>query len=48
MNAGTRLALFGACLLVAFGAAFGLASVIVPDGLAEDWVEQSDHHGGEQ
>ncbi len=30
MNAGTRLALYGAGLVVAFGGAFGLAGVIVP------------------
>lgn len=42
MNAVWRLALYGAGLVVAFGAAFGLANVIVPDAFVSNWMEQSD------
>lgn len=50
MNAGAKLALYGAGLVVAFGAAFGLAGVIVPESFVADWIgsadgasEQTDH-----
>lgn len=48
MNAGARLGLFGAGLVVAFGAAFGLAGVIVPANAVSDWTkgaEVNDHDG---
>lgn len=48
MNAGARLGLFGAGLVVAFGAAFGLAGVIVPASVVNDWTkgaEVNDHDG---
>ena len=48
MNAGARLGLFGAGLVVAFGAAFGLAGVIVPASAVSDWTkgaEVDDHNG---
>lgn len=48
MNAGARLGLFGAGLVVAFGAAFGLAGVIVPASAVSDWTkgaEVDDHSG---
>lgn len=40
MNAATRLALFGAGLLLAFGAAHGLAGLIVPQSFVTAWMEQ--------
>ncbi len=52
MNAGGRLALYGAGLVVAFGGAFGLASVIIPDSFVAAWAEGTDvgthgeAHGG--
>ncbi|RGE21482.1 YdhK family protein [Leucobacter sp. wl10] len=49
MNAAGRLALYGAGLAVAFGGAFGLAGVLVPDSLVEAWSGQSgmsDHGEG--
>jgi len=39
MNAAGRLALYGAALVVTFGAAYGLASVIVPESFVESWSE---------
>ena len=39
MHAGTRLALYGAGLVVAFGGAFGLAGVVVPDSAPASWEE---------
>lgn len=42
MNAGVRLALYGVGLVAAFGAAFGIASVVVPESLVTDWVAGSD------
>lgn len=42
MNAAGRLALFGGGLVVAFGAAYGLAGVIVPDSFVQSWTERSD------
>lgn len=42
MKAGWRLVLYGIGLVVAFGAAFGLANVLVPDDFVDHWVEQSD------
>ncbi|MDN3445684.1 heavy-metal-associated domain-containing protein [Microbacterium sp. APC 3901] len=48
MNAGARLGLFGTGLVVAFGAAFGLAGVIVPAGAVSDWTkgaEVNEHAG---
>ena len=52
MNAGTRLALFGAGLVVAFGSAFAAAGAVVPDSTVAAWAEGSDMgshgagHGG--
>lgn len=42
MKAGARLALYGAGLAVAFGGAFGLAGVVVPDSLVAAWAEESE------
>ena len=45
MSTAARLTLYGAGLVVAFGAAFGLASVIVPESFVADWIasgEQSE------
>ncbi len=49
MKAGTRLALYGAGLAVAFGAAFGISGVVVPDSVVTAWTDRStsDSHGGE-
>lgn len=41
MNAAGRLALYGAGLVVAFGGAFGLAGVVVPDRVVESWTQKS-------
>ncbi|WP_134321677.1 hypothetical protein [Cumulibacter soli] len=48
MNTAGRLTLFGAGLAVAFGAAFGIASVAVPDSVVTAWAEdgEADAHGG--
>ncbi|WP_202803291.1 heavy-metal-associated domain-containing protein [Tsukamurella sp. 1534] len=52
MNAGGRLALYGAGVVVAFGAAFGLAGAVVPDSVVAGWTERSGEmeshgaHGG--
>jgi hypothetical protein len=48
MNAGARLGLYGAGLLVAFGAAYGLAGVIVPAGAVSEWTKGAEvnDHGG--
>ena len=48
MNAGARLAVYGIGLLVAFGAAFGLAKVIVPPSAVSEWTkgaEMNEHEG---
>lgn len=37
MNVAGRLSLYGAGVLVAFGAAFGIASVVVPDNAVANW-----------
>lgn len=39
MNAGGRLALYGAGLVVAFGGAFGLADSVIPDSSVAAWAE---------
>ncbi|MEJ6489031.1 hypothetical protein PQI23_04765 [Leucobacter sp. USCH14] len=41
------MALYGAALAVAFGGAYGLAGIIVPDSAVESWREHSqmDQHG---
>lgn len=41
MNAAGRLGLYGAGLVVAFGAAYGLAGVIVPESFVQSWNERS-------
>lgn len=43
MRAPARLALSAAGLLVAFGGAYGLAGVIVPDSAVEPWQAESRH-----
>lgn len=51
MNAAGRLALYGAGLAVAFGAAYGLAGVIVPESLVQSWSERSgmnEHDAGRE
>ena len=53
MRAGARLALYGAGLVVAFGAAFGIAAAAVPDTMVAAWAKGSDmgthgaEHGGD-
>ena len=44
MKAGTKLAIYGAGLLATFGAAYGLAGVVVPDSVVTSWMEQADGH----
>lgn len=48
MGAPARLALYGVGLVAAFGAAFGLSGVVVPDSYVAAWAEQSEtgEHGG--
>jgi len=41
MRAPARLALYGAGLVVAFGGAYGLAGVLVPEDVVESWTQQS-------
>lgn len=45
MNAGARLALYGAGLVVAFGAAFAVAGVVVPASAVDAWSEGSETGG---
>nr|WP_102194760.1 heavy metal-binding domain-containing protein [Microbacterium aurantiacum] len=45
MNAGGRLALYGAGLVVAFGAAFAVAGAVVPGDKAATWVEKEEMNG---
>lgn len=47
MNAGARLAVYGLGLVVAFGAAFGLAGVVVPASVVSDWTEGAEMNGHE-
>ena len=42
MKAPVRLAAYGAVLVVAFGAAFGLAGVAIPDSVVTAWAKSSD------
>ena len=44
MKAGTKLAIYGAGLLATFGAAYGLAGVVVPESVVTSWMEQADGH----
>lgn len=46
MRAPVRLALYGAGLAAAFGAAFGIAGAVVPDSDVDSWTQksQSDEH----
>ncbi|MFT4085992.1 MAG: heavy-metal-associated domain-containing protein [Gordonia sp. (in: high G+C Gram-positive bacteria)] len=41
MKAPAKLALFGVALLVAFGAAFGIARVVIPDSTVAAWSDRS-------
>ncbi|WP_091032030.1 heavy metal-binding domain-containing protein [Microbacterium oxydans] len=47
MNAGARLALYGAGVVVAFGAAFGLAQAIIPPSVVSEWTKgtEMEEHG---
>ncbi|MEV4777222.1 heavy-metal-associated domain-containing protein [Microbacterium sp. LWH12-1.2] len=45
MNAGGRLALYGAGLVVAFGAAFAVAGAVVPGDIAATWVKKDEMNG---
>lgn len=49
MNAGAKLALYGAGLVVVFGGAYGLAGVAVPDSVVASWTQRAgtETHGGE-
>ena len=42
MKAPARLALYGVGLVAAFGAAFGLSGIVVPDSYVAAWAEQSE------
>lgn len=49
MNAGARLALYGVGLVVAFGGAFGIAGVAVPESAVASWTQGAvtdGHEGG--
>lgn len=48
MNTGTRLAVYGLGLVVAFGGAFGLAGAIVPESVVTNWAKDSEmnNHDG--
>lgn len=50
MNAGTRLAIYGLGLVVAFAAAFGIARVTVPESVVEGWSERAaaNSHAGHE
>lgn len=48
MNAGVRLTLYGAGLVVAFLTVFGLAGVVVPNSLVDDWVSRSSTPHGDE
>jgi hypothetical protein len=60
MKTAARLGLYGAGLAVAFGGAFGLAGVVVPDSAVQAWAKGTDmsthnqghsnegQHGGEE
>ncbi|MGY5766030.1 hypothetical protein ACXET9_12610 [Brachybacterium sp. DNPG3] len=41
MKAPTRLAVYGAGLVVAFGGAFGLAGVVIPESVVTAWAASS-------
>ncbi|MFV0432424.1 MAG: heavy-metal-associated domain-containing protein [Leucobacter sp.] len=45
MRAGSRLALYGLGLVAAFGAAYGLASVLVPGSFVAAWVNTAEEGG---
>lgn len=42
MGAGGRLAAYGAGLVVALGASYGIAAAVVPDELVDRWSEQAE------
>lgn len=42
MNAGARLAAYGAGLVVAFSGAYGIAGAVVPDSVVARWTEQAE------
>ncbi|NMD55137.1 MULTISPECIES: heavy-metal-associated domain-containing protein [Tsukamurella] len=47
MNPATKLAAFGAGLVVAFGGAYGIAGAVVPDSTVAQWNAEADQgHGG--
>ncbi|ORM37564.1 heavy metal-binding domain-containing protein [Williamsia sp. 1135] len=43
MNTATRLTLYGAGLVVTFGATFVVAAAVVPDRVARDWTASAEH-----
>lgn len=47
MRASTRLGLYGALLVIVFGAAFATAGAVVPREFVESWAQETeDHEGG--
>ncbi|RMI31479.1 heavy-metal-associated domain-containing protein [Nocardia stercoris] len=48
MNAGTRLALYGVGLAVAFGGAFGVAKAVVPADVVTAWTDRSSQMQGHE
>ena len=42
MSTAARLTLYSAGLVAAFGAAFGIASVVVPESFVADWIASGD------
>ncbi|MFZ4895031.1 hypothetical protein ACL9RL_11310 [Plantibacter sp. Mn2098] len=45
MKTSTRLVLYGLGLVVAFGAAFGIARVVVPESVVTDWTHSTTTDG---
>ncbi|UTX52495.1 hypothetical protein [Leucobacter aridicollis] len=48
MKPAARLAIYGAGLVVAFGAAYGLAGLIVPADFVADWIASGNAHEPDQ
>ena len=42
MNAGARIGLYLAALVLVFGAAFGIARAVVPQSVVTDWQQRSE------
>ncbi len=46
MKPWAKLTSFGVAIVLAFGAAYGLANIFVPETVVQNWLDRAEHNDG--